>query len=138
MGVRVLDYVGAFAGAVADEETWTLLEVFGEAGFVDYGWGGFCCLDVSAVFICEYCGIDFHAAGVYHWDDVAEIPGQARDDIRSARDDIRSSMGDIRSARDDISGLSDKRIQCTYSQQRLARSEAEAFGGRYSYAEACV
>ena len=33
--VRVLDDVSAFAGAVADEEAWSLLQVFCEAVFVD-------------------------------------------------------------------------------------------------------
>ena len=41
MSVWVLDHVCAFASAVTDEEAWALLQVFGEAGFVDDCWGCF-------------------------------------------------------------------------------------------------
>ena len=41
VGVRVLDDIGTFAGAVAYEQAWTLLEIFGEACFVDDGRSGF-------------------------------------------------------------------------------------------------
>ena len=91
----MLDDVGAFAGAVSDEEAWALLEVFCEAVFVDDGWGGFCLLageipgqagdDVIARDVDVIAGltgnlkdggVDFHAAGVDHRDDEAGIPGQ--------------------------------------------------------------
>ena len=81
----MLDYVCAFAGSVADEEAWALLQVFGEAVFVDDGWGGFR----------ELAGEIPGRAG----DDVGrcEIPGLAGDDCRGARDDGRGA-GDCRSA----------------------------------------
>ena len=76
MSVGVLDYVGAFAGAVADEQAWALLQVFCEAGFVDDCRGGFGDLAVGRRSFAalrmtwrEYCRVDFHAAGVDHRDD---------------------------------------------------------------------
>ena len=76
--IRVSDDSLAFACAVADEQTWALLEIFGEAGFVDDHRGCFCdllCVIARVLWgrgVLEYCSIDFHAAGVDHWYDVLE------------------------------------------------------------------
>ncbi len=78
-GVGVGDDVGAFAGAVSDEEGGAVGELGGEGGFVNYNRGGFRNL---LAFRGEDGGVDFHAAGIHHWNNVMEIadkiPGQAR------------------------------------------------------------
>ena len=65
MRVRVLYHIGAFAGSVSDEEHRALLQVFCKAVFVYYDWHGLG--DLGAVGG-EYCGVDFHPAGVDHRD----------------------------------------------------------------------
>ena len=121
MSVGVLDDVGAFAGAVADEQAWTLLQVFCEAGFVDDCRGGFGDLAVGRRSFAalrmtgvlrmtivlrmtgvlrmtrrEYCSVDFHAAGVDHWDDEAGIPDQVGDDVCLVGDDGAGLIGHLR------------------------------------------
>ena len=110
----MFDDIGTFAGAVSDEEAWTLLEIFGEAVFVDDGRG--CFGDLFAGF--EHGGVDFHAAGVDHWDDVA---GGSLD---FARDDREVARDDREAARDDFAGLSDEGVEGADGNQRLAGAEA--------------
>ena len=114
VSVRVLDDVCAFAGSVADEEAWPLLQVFGEAVLVDDGWGSFGDLFIGGRFLDfarndrgEDGGVDLHAAGVDHWDDEAgRSLDFARDDRRDARDDRR--------------GLSDECVKSAYGKKWLA------------------
>ena len=100
----MLDYVGAFAGSVSDEEDRAFVEEVGVAGLVDDCRGGFGDLSVvrgafalvrrgafatrlwggSAALLgvaaLEGGGVDFHSAGVDHRDDVGWIAGQAGND----------------------------------------------------------
>ena len=67
MSIRMLDDICAFACTVPDEEDRTLLKIFCVAVFVDDCRGSFG--DLLAVL--EYGCIDFHAAGVDHWNDIS-------------------------------------------------------------------
>ena len=116
----MLDYVGAFAGAVADEETLALLKVFGEAVFVDDCRGGFRELagdDGRGAGSLKHSGVDFHTTGVDHRDDEAGIPGRAGDDVGR---------------------LGDEGVEGADGEEGFAGAEAEAFGCGYSHSEACV
>ena len=149
-GVGVLDDVGAFAGSVTDEEAWALGQVVCEAVFVDDCRGG----SGDLVSVLKNGSIDFHAAGVDHRDDEA-VGGSldfARDDIMFARDDIMSARDDRGRTRDDrgrtrddrgtfsedIFRLGYKGVEGADGEKGFAASEAEAFGGGDSYAEAGV
>ena len=85
----MLDYVGAFAGSVSDEEDRAFVEEVGVAGLVDDCRSGFGDLGVArgafatglwGVGALEGGGVDFHSAGVDHRDDVGWIAGQAGND----------------------------------------------------------
>ena len=153
----MLDDVGAFAGAVSDEEAWALLEVFGEAGLVDDGGGGFGQLageipgragdDGSRAgddggF--KDGGVDFHAAGVDHRDDEAGIPDQVGDDSAVVGDD-GAVVGDdgvgtvvIAGLTGNLKRLSHKRVKSAHCDERLACPEAKALGCRDTYTKTCV
>ena len=144
VGVRVLDHVCAFACTVADEEARALLEIFGEAGFVDDCWGCFGDLEVGRRSFAalrmtivlrmtiglwmtialrmtnglrttwrEYCSVDFHAAGVDHWDDEAGIPDQVGDDVADL-------IGYLR--------LCYQGVKCADCEEWLLGTKAESFG----------
>ena len=132
--VRVFDDICAFAGAVAYEQARALLEIFGEAVFVDDGRG--CLGDLARglprrsaprndvlgsarIGRGKHGSVYFHAAGIDHWDD--EAVGRSLD-----------------FARDDSGSLSDKGVEGADSEERLAGSEAEAFGCGYAHTKACV
>ena len=78
----MLDYVGAFAGSVSDEEDRTFVEEVGVAGLVDDCRSGFGDLGVArgGVGALEGGGVDFHSAGVDHRDDVGWIADQVGND----------------------------------------------------------
>ena len=149
----MLDYVCAFAGSVADEEAWALLQVFGEAVFVDDGWGGFRELageipgrarddgrgagDCRGAGSLKHSGVDFHTTGVDHRDDEAGVPGRAGDDV--GRGDVPGRAGDdVRGAGDDVGRLGDEGVEGADGEEGFAGAEAEAFGCGYSHSEACV
>lgn len=74
-GVRMVDHSLAFAGSVADEKAWTLLQILCKTVFVDYDRCCFGELDVggrsfASLRMTEYCGVHLHAAGIYHRDDI--------------------------------------------------------------------
>ena len=73
--VGMFDHVGAFAGAVSDEETWALLKIFGEAVFVDDRRGGFG--DLGERFLDSACSL-------------------ARNDSQNGRDDGQNGRDDGR------------------------------------------
>ena len=85
----MLDYVGAFAGSVSDEEDRAFVEEVGVAGFVDDCRSGFGDLGIArggfgvvrrGVCALEGGGVDFHSAGVDHRDDVGLIADQVGND----------------------------------------------------------
>ena len=113
--VRMFYHICALACAVADEQAWTLLQIFSKAGFIDDGWSCFCdltCVIAGLTGNLKHCCIYFHAACVYHWDDVAEVIWGFR--------------------------LSNEGVEGADREERLARSEAEALGGGYAHAQTCV
>ena len=92
----MLDYVGAFAGSVSDEEDRAFVEEVGVAGLVDDCRSGFGDLGVArgafatglwgdsaarwGVGALEGGGVDFHSAGVDHRDDMGWIADQVGND----------------------------------------------------------
>ena len=114
----MLDYVGAFAGSVSDEEDRAFVEEVGVAGLVDDCRSGFGDLGVArgGVGALEGGGVDFHSAGVDHRDDVGWIAGFRGCFLRLGCEDVEGADGD----------------------EGFAAAEAESFGCGYSYSEACV
>ena len=138
--VRVLDDIGAFAGSVSDEEDGALLQVFGKAVFVYYDRCGFCDLDAVRG---EYCRVHFHSAGVNHRDYEEGIPDLVGDDGQAAGGGVEGVVGGDNRIRVDVEGavgdgLSYQSVEGADGKERLVRAEAEALGGGYTYAQACV
>ena len=85
----MLDYVGAFAGSVSDEEDRAFVEEVGVACLVDDCRSGFGDLGVArggfavvrrGFAALEGGGVDFHSAGVDHRDDMGWVADQVGND----------------------------------------------------------